>query len=275
MSNKDIIWQYQDAIREIYKSEILQCLRNEDNSTLLSWHNITTRKCRVKYGYNTEQNLNNLLLCSDEIMHFTAQLYLYKPYLNNSLQMALTSQNITTYPDKENLEHKYYYMYSDVICEKLYAFWHNLADLIASFFPNLIDRNEINFDTAINMIPSEYHHLGSYKWLKKFKENQYIEINRKRLEVVHYLSENTYKQDSYIKSDKQRQELILRQMSYGNTLARVLDLKSIKQEFEKADNERNERPDFFKKHIDLSIEGVYQTLLMLDEVDYRLFADIP
>lgn len=257
MARLEIINQYQDTIRDIYDEENLKCLRGDNDSykikdkPILLWHSQVTRKCKITYGFEQFENIDDLLLCSDEIMHFTAQLYLFRPYLNNPLKDAFkTDSGMVVYPNNQNLAAKRYYIYSDIVSEKLYNYWQRIGNLIGAFFPKLINPDRVYFSSAFDIIPKEYHHLDSYKWLKNFRDTTFKQINDKRREVVHYSSSDTDLKYKHI-------------FSRGN-----------QAEIEKWVNERHEIPDFFKMQIELSLEGFYQTMLMLEEIDKVIFKDV-
>jgi len=258
MKRHQSIINYDLAINEVWVEENLKYLRGENDNyeikdkNLLVWHSAVTRRAKIKYNgrFNDFKNIDELLLYSDEIMHFTAQLYLYRPYLNNPLRDQYTIGSITTYPNYHNLEAKRYYMYSDIVLQKIYSYWDRIGDLIAAFFPDLITPERVYFVTAFDIIPTEFHDIQSYKWLKEFRENSFKKLNNKRKEIVHYTSSDT-------------------QLKYDH-----LSVSRNRLEIEAWISERNAIPDYFKTQITLSIEGFYQTLSFLEEVDKRLFSDI-
>lgn len=257
MNRRDIIWHYQDLIKEVYKEENLHCLRGDGDSYLIKgkeillWHSQVTRRCMIKFGqFDQFKNVDDLLLRSDEVMHFTAQLFLYRPFINNPISDAFSTSTMTVYPNNQNLEAKRYYMYADIVSEKLYSYWHRIGDMIAAFFPNLIKPDRVYFATAFDIIPKEFHDLEGYKWLKDFRENAFKQINGKRKEIVHYTSSDT-------------------DLKYKH-----LFTKGSKEEIEKWIEERNQIPDFFRAQLEVSIEGFYQTLSMLQEIDKVVFKDI-
>lgn len=260
MEKQEIFIEYQKAVREIYEEENLLCLRGEkDNYELmgkpiLSWHSQVTRKCKVKYQqFDNFKNIDDLLLRSDEIMHFTAQLYLIRPYINNPLddRHYVSGWERWVYPNNQNLEAKRYYMYGDITFQNLYNYWHRIGNLIAAFFPNLINSDRVYFHTAFDIIPQQYHGLESYKWLKNFRETEYRQLNNKRREIVHYTSSDT-------------------DLKYKHIFS-----KGTKEDIEAWVAERHQIPDYFKKQIQFTLEGFWQTLTMLEEIDKVLFNDIP
>lgn len=258
MNRKDVIWKLQETIIEIYKEEKLQCLHRIENDykikdkTILIWHSDVTRKSKVKWEmqFDYHKNIDDLLLCSDEILYFTANLYLYRPYINSPLLDSHPFVDKTLYPNLQNLEAKRFYMFCDIVSEKVYNYWDRIGDLIASFFPDLIKPERVFFPSIIEKIPKQFHGLESFIWLKSFKENEYKGLNEKRKQVVHYTSSDTAFKHKHL---------------YNSTN---------KEEVEKWVKERDEIPDFYKKHINLSIEGFYQTLTFLEEIGKELFESI-
>ncbi len=257
MNRHTIIQLYQDTIITIYHEENLTCLRGLDNNyqlkdkQFLQWHSEVTRKCRVKYQkFNAFKNIDDLLLYSDEVMYFTAQLYLYRPYINNPLREAFRHQQKIVYPNNQNFEAKRYNIYSDIAMEKLYSYWHRIGDLIASFFPDLIKPERVYFPTAFDIIPETFHNHDSYKWLKEFREITYKKLNGKRKEIVHYTSSDT------------------------DVRYKHLSVATEKEGIEKWIEARNSIPDFFKEQMPISLEGFYQTITLLEIIDKEMFKDI-
>lgn len=256
---KELINEYQLAILDIYKQEDIQCLRGFDNKykiknkQIIMWFFDVTRRCNIKYplNFNYFKNIDDLLLCSDEIMHFTGQLYLYRPFLNNPLIDAIrTVSGKLIFPNLQNLEAKRYYMYSDIAYEKIYNYWDRIGDLIASFFPEQIKLERVFFTTALDKVPKEFQSNDAYKWLLNFKENGYHMLNSKRKDIVHYTSSNTNGKYSHLFNSGNKKDII------------------------KWVEERHSIADKLKEQIRLTIDGFYYTLLFLEAIDNTLFEDI-
>jgi hypothetical protein len=251
MNNQELIQEFQKRLVEIYKQEELKCLRGNNSykikgKELLVWYTEVTHRNNKpgnKSQFNYLKNIDDLLICSDEIMHFTGLLYFYRPYINNPLNEAFVTNEGYIYPNNQNLEAKRYYMYADVTSEKIYNYWDKIGDLIASFFPDLFNSKEILFSTVIKKIPKEYRSLQSFKWLNRFYKSEFSELNSKRIDVVHYNKTDTTDRFSHIFSVTSKKK--------------VADW--VKKRFDLA--------DYYKGHIDFTIEGIYQTLCFLNGIN--------
>jgi hypothetical protein len=123
--------------------------------------------------------------------------------------------------------------------------------MIASFFPDKIDPTRVFFTTALDTIPDQFHSSENYLWLDNFRRTDYMELNEKRKQVVHYTTTETdYKYKHLEKGSKDKEAM------------------------EKIQAEREAIPEFYKKHIDLTLEGMAQTLSLLEEISNTLFTDI-
>lgn len=251
MDNLELINVFQNAIIDIYKRENLQCLRGVVNEGFIKDKELTPWFFDVVNKFHSTRDcikmLEELRSCSDEIMYFTAQLYLYKPFINNPLSEEISLGNDKyLFPNNQNLSAKKYFMYVNVVFEKLYNFWDRIGDLIASFFPELINPKKVFFATAIDIIPKEYHSIEAFVWLKTFKENEYNELNNKRIQVVHYISPNT------------------------EDTANHLFILTDRNETEKWITQRYERTEYFKNQINCTIEGMYNTLTLLEKIENKI-----
>jgi hypothetical protein len=146
MDNYELIWSFQEKIVQIYKQQHLTPLRGENDDykingkEILTWFHDVTNPNALKYNlHNIYFDLqNDLLICSDEMIYFTAHLFLYGPYTNNPLQEGHIFGESEIFPNRQNLEAKRYNMFADIISQKTYNFWDRIGDLIASFFPDRI-----------------------------------------------------------------------------------------------------------------------------------------
>lgn len=246
---------FQNAIADIYEANELSYLRGLhlehklNSRPLLSWYFDVTRlnSLQDNVSFNYEQNIDDLCFCSDELLYFTAHLYLYSPYINNPLNDAIHTQYGTLYPNYQNKLSKRYEMYLDVVGQVAYNYWDRIGDLIASFFPDKINSRNIYFGTALECIPEEYHCSIHYQWLENFKNNEYSEINRKRKDIVHYTTSGTHYKHNYLQN-------------VGN-VDNIINIQ----------NDRLAFPEFYKNHISLSIRGLEKTLLLLEEINKILF----
>lgn len=257
---EELIWQYHRLHQKIYDEHGLTSLSGLNNEyilngkNLLMWHHESTRKCSVKYSnqFNHMKNFDDILFCSEELLYFTASLYLYRPHINNPLKDAFQFSGRIVYPNNQNLYGKRYSMFADVASQCVYNFWDRVGDMIASFFPDKIAPKKIFFPITLDIIPSDFRDSDNYLWLEKFRQTEYKRLNEMRKQIVHYTTSQTeYK---YLHLTK----------GSGN-----------KQEMEKIQFERESLPDYFKSHIVLTLEGFGKTLQLLEEISDALFEDIP
>lgn len=198
MKDEDLIIEIQEKILSIYNKEKIYPLRGKDDSyeidgkSILTWHSEVTRHCWCHNGnhFNFDQNIDDLLYISDELVYFTAHLFLYLPYISTPLKDAYSVNGKTIFPAFYNLERKRYDMYLNVAFEKVYNYWDRIGDLIASFFPQLFKGN-IYFNSTINKLESEFADNEDFQWLLNFCNFEYINFNSERIQIVHYISQNT------------------------------------------------------------------------------------
>ncbi len=198
MNRKELIHELNSEIYEIYEENSLLPLRGLDDSymlngkQLLMWYFDATKHCSSKINehFNYFNNIDDLLFCSDEIIYFTAHLFLYLPYINTPLKDSFELDNKTYYPVYENLAGRRYDMFVGVCFEKVYNYWDRIGDLIASFYPTRFKGN-VYFSKTIKELECEYQGNPNYDWLKNFVDNEFTDFNQQRIDVVHYISKNT------------------------------------------------------------------------------------
>ncbi len=252
MQDPHLIQFIDEKIRTIYHSEQLIPLRGKNDSNelngkpILSWFNEITRHCWCHFPDNFDFNksIDDLLYTSDEIIYFTAHLYLYRPYINTPIKDAYQAGKNIIYPVFENLAGKRYEMYLGVAFEKVYNYWDRIGDLIASFFPNKF-REPIYFIKTIKMLENDYKGNLEYDWLFDFSQNKFKDFNSQRINIVHYYSKNTeYKWEQYghINDYNKSKELNDKRVSY---------------------------PEYFNEMNEMSKVGFEKTLKLLEEINKR------
>jgi hypothetical protein len=251
------IWDFQQAVIDIYKEKELKSLAGPNREfdvngrQIIQWYFNIVRKGRLKFkDFNFHECFDDLIFCSDEVLYFTGLLYLYAPYMNNPINDGYWFVDRMMYPNFQNLEAKRFSMISNSVSEKVYNYWDRIGDLIATYFPDLIDPKRVFFPTAIDIIPTKYHSSDNYKWLKEFRDGEYKRINEKRKEVVHYLTHDT------------------------DFRHRHLESTSNKEEMEKLIKERDGLPDFFKGQIKYTLDGFEKTILLIEEITTEDLKDV-
>lgn len=250
MTDISFIEEFQKKIVLIYKNEKLIPLRGENDSyrindrPILIWHGDVTRHCWCHFNahFNFQQNIDELLFSSDEIVYFTAHLYFYRPYISTPLKDAYSTGKELIYPAFYNLPRKRYDMYLGIVFEKIYNYWDRIGDLIAAFFPNLFKGN-IYFNSTIKGLKDKYEGNEDFDWLLNFVNNEYTKFNTQRIEIVHYISNNT--------STKWQQ---LKQVGNYNE-SKIMTEKVLNF------------PDYFKDMNELAKTGFIKTMQFLEEVN--------
>lgn len=253
MEELNFLEEFNRKIISIYQREQLYPLRGKENSYLLPngnkilvWHNEVTRHRNCHYSpdyYNYNSNIEDLLFIGDELIYFTAHLYLYRPYINTPMKDAyITPNGNWFYPIFQNGPGKRYEMYVNVCYEKVYNYWDRIGDLIASFFPTQFKGN-IYFSKVLHVLKSKYAGNKDFDWLLNFSETEYKNYNESRIKTVHKIGVNT--------------ENHWKQMGHVTDEQKSIDLT----------NEILNYADDFKKMNYLCIEGFQRTLSFLEHVN--------
>jgi hypothetical protein len=251
------IWNHQKAIVEIYKEKDLSSLAGIDYTfkvngrQVLKWFFEVVRKGQIKYSNkNFHALFDDIIVCSDEILFFTAQLYLYAPYMNDPFKDAYDLAGKMIYPNFQNLEAKRFSMFASITSEKIYNYWDRIGDLIEIYFPGRLSEKQVYFPAVIDCVDKAFHQSENYKWLKEFKETDYKQLNEIRRRVVHYLTHETEFKRKHLDSVDSEQA--------------VLELV----------DERNSLPDQYRGHIKTTIEGFDRAVLLIEEVTSATLSDI-
>lgn len=129
-----------------------------------------------------------------------------------------------------------YGMYASICFEKLYNFWDRIGDKIANEFPcRFPDPRTIMFANVIENLKTDFQTDINIKWLIDFKNGDFKDFNDKRKIVVHYQQIETKYKESILDNSG--------------------DINKIKEIF----GEKSGLPEFFKKHIELTNEGIIKT----------------
>jgi len=242
-----VILDFQSEIMKIYEEHGLACFKGLNREyeikgkQAVAWYNETTHKGSLAYreNFNFFKNFDDLTFCSDEIMYFLANMYLYRPFLNNPIKDSYFHGGKIVYPNFQNLAALRYSMFANIMCEKIYNFWDRIGDLLNAYFPKLFAPNQVYFGKVIDNIPSDFHN-DNYSWLKDFKNNQFSEVNKMRRDAVHYFTEDTEFKHEHIWafSDKVKVEELVAK--------------------------RHGLADYFKMHMQLTFDGFEHTMNLID-----------
>ena len=197
------------------------------------------------------QGFDDLVFCSDEALYFTAHLYLYRPYINSPIKDRFWHVNRWVYPNHQNLAAKRYAIFANTICEKVYNYWDRVGDILAAYFPDLIEPSRVYFPTIIDKIPSSFHECLGFAWLKNFREIEYRELNSLRKKVVHYNSVDTALKHEHLKDSS--------------------DLEAIEEWVAK----RHGLADYYKQQLSYMLDGFVNMLILIEDITAIKLSHIP
>lgn len=187
--------------------------------------------------------------CNDDLKLFLANLYLFKPYINNPTH---NKKIISSVPDfyyfsyNQNFSDWNYSSFVSCCFEKLYNYWDRIGDII-SLYLNLFsekDERKVTFVAVIDNLDRKgiYSNDENFKFLKSFKDNQFKDFNKTRKEVVHYNQfETTYRYDYIFK--------------HQNDEEKIMEIWKWKKNM----------PEYFKKHLELSLLGYKHCIKFVKE----------
>lgn len=248
MNQLNLLDNLQATIIDIYNENDLECLRGLRNryeffgKQILVWYSDATRKVSINNTkFDRNGIMDDLLFISDEIIYFTAHLYLYAPYLNDPIKESYPFAGRRIYPNYENFAAKRFYMYADVVLQKIFNYWDRIGHIIAAFYPKEFKKKNIHFTSSIDVIEPQIQLSESYKWLKKFRENDFRTLNRKRKNVVHKSTTSSTAKYDHLK------------------------ITSNKKAIELWMNERNDFPNYCKNQIEKTLIG-FKHVLELAEI---------
>jgi hypothetical protein len=177
-------------------------------------------------------------------------MYLYRPYLNNPVKDAFYSGDSMIFPNYQPLEATRYSMFSNVVVEKLYNYWDRIGDLIAEYFHTLIKSEKVYFPRALDIIPLAYQKYENFRWLKDFKEAEYKNLNHKRKQIVHYVTEDTQFKFKHLNSSGEKEEM------------------------QKLFDDRFALADTFNIQLELTFTGFEKTLFLIEKITEEKLSDI-
>lgn len=253
-TKKEAIQTYYQAIQVVYDEQELRCIRGLNNENeingrnVLMWHHEAVHPFQQRNkDFNFLKNEFDIKLVSDEILYFTANTFLYLPFINDPIQdrYRMTGGDYI-YPNDQNIFSKRYDMYVDVSFEKIYNFWDRIGDLIAACLAPNLEERKVYFSTAIDNVPEILNEDENFKWLSAYRNTQYRSLNDKRRNVVHYFSTGTNFQHEHIFS--------------------ASDLEKLK----KIVDDRKSIPNFLKSNIEDTIEGYIKTLELLKNAQEKV-----
>ncbi|RSK50120.1 Cthe_2314 family HEPN domain-containing protein [Hymenobacter rigui] len=257
MEDLELIRTWHRRIQAIYAQEFLTSIRGIDDEQRYQHNNVNlyeryyqvtsqSRNKREGDSFNREYIIDDLTYLSDQVLYFTAEVYLYAPYINNPLEHGIQPPGYSRvlYPNYQNLPAKRFDMSAETAFEKLYGYWNRLANLINYFLPTPIAEKKVSFSVVVDALEQQtsYQDNEGLKWLVAFKKNEYKKFLDKRNPVVHHLTTATAFRFNHLNArDKETLELLMQK--------------------------RFSTPNFLKQNLQLSIESFVHTLNLLEEIN--------
>lgn len=181
------------------------------------------------------KNVWDLVNCNNDLKLFTAHLFYYRPLINNPIGEAslLNGEFLSTY-----FQTGADWLYSSFVSccyEKLYNYWDRIGDALAFYLNVDIKEEQVSFSKVIDILTdhSSIKEEEQFKWLLNFKNNDFLEFNKHRKDIVHYYQfETTYRFEHAICSGD-------------------------RAEIEKLWEWKKLMPEYFRLHLKSSCEGYY------------------
>lgn len=242
----EIIKSYEKGVIEIYKKEDLVALRDNkyiyNGVDLHEIFNIANNSTLTIPNFNKIKNFWDIINCNSDLRHFTALLFLYRPFINNPNHEKVNTDDFSYYGYFQNLPDRRFSQFASICFEKLYNYCDRIGDLLAHYYPSKFpDSKKIYFPNVVDILKNDLE-LKNEKYFKdilSYREVAYQEINNHRKEIVHYYQfETNYRFDFTLNSTND-------------------------EEIRKLWEFKNGLPEYFSKHLKLSNELYINTLELL------------
>ncbi|MGC4020957.1 MAG: Cthe_2314 family HEPN domain-containing protein [Cyclobacteriaceae bacterium] len=244
MTSKEILDLIRDQILEVYSSQNMTCLSdNQYNYNGVNIMAVPNSQLTIE-NWNSYKNLRDIVNCNQDLMYFAANLFLYRPYINNPLKEVDTqTMKFPVFHYHQNIYDHRYCTYVSNCFEKAYNYWDRIGDLLYSFYPSIIPNiRSVDFSRVIDKIYEIGERDADFIWLHNFKQNEYSILNGYRKDVVHYYQYETSYHFEHI-SNSTKPDVIT-----------------------KIWKEKSELPEYFKAQLEISCEGCLRTYAYLNKV---------
>lgn len=235
---------HHEQMQHVYKEFELCCLSDNE----YSYKGVNTfgvPESGFKHElWNSYKNLRDLINCNQDLMYFTGNLFLYRPYINNPLkEVQIEFNNVPVAHYHQNWYDHRYCSFASCCFEKAYNFWDRIGDLFYSFYPMLIQNiRVVDFARIIDAVADLGENDEDFVWLLNFKRNEYAILNKFRRDVVHYYQYETTYHDEHV-----------RNCTKLDVIAQLWKQKS-------------QLPEYFKSQLTLSCDGTLHAYAYLERV---------
>lgn len=246
---KDNIEKYERGLINLYKKEGLVALNDEDlykGRNVFALFKMYSDSNSSHLSFCSIKNQMDIIDCNTNLRHFIGLLFYYRPYINNPLNEKFeTNEGLVIYPYNQNLFDKRYCEFVTICYEKLYNFCDRIGDMLAfhtaTLFPN---EDQIYFSKVVKVLrqKSEYIDNIYLSRIIQYFDNEYVNMNKKRIEFVHY-----YQFDTSFRLNSAKQA-------------------TNKDETENLWIQKRDIPIYFKRQLDLSSELLIDALEFINKM---------
>lgn len=157
MEESTIIDSYEKEVIEIYKTEKLVSLRDNDyNYNGVNIHEILRikKKSDLKIpNFNSMKNLWDIINCNSDLRHFTSLLFYYRPFINIPKNEKIITGDSSFYSYFQNLHDRRFSQFASICFEKLYNYCDRIGDSIAYSYPSKFQKTKrIYFTSVIDIL---------------------------------------------------------------------------------------------------------------------------
>lgn len=201
---KHLLKEFNEEIQVAIRETALQSLEDEkyliDGKNAISFFiEIIRADKKRRINFHDFDTYNDISYCLLDVRYFLGQLLLYRPHIADLTSSPVDINGRTVYTYFKNFFDTRYFTLCSVLFSLLYNYWDRIGDLLALYFPHANSKN-IYFGTVIKNIPSAHKLSSNYLWLKDFQSNHYKDLNKKRIDVVHYMNISTRSFQEYQKN---------------------------------------------------------------------------
>lgn len=184
--------------------------------------------------FNWYEFFTEIEFLSKDLKYYTALLFLLRPSIN------IPSREGKTY--YQTVEDKRYMSYASILFQIVYNNWDRLGDFLFCFFETGLKKRDVYFSRVINSIPQNYISSNNYQNLKVIYDKYLRSLFIDRKEIVHYVQVSA--------------KMYSGTFIYHHNNQKLLELEKEKEGY----------PEFFKKHLELSLKGFEYSVKLVKEL---------
>lgn len=265
---KKIIDAYNQLIYEIYDREQISCLSDNNyvykgvnvlglsNPAIVKMVKVGLYDClseitdKLKRPRFSEVHAENeIMTATADIKYRLGTMYLYFPYIVKLHQSYYYLKGERQYYYEQSRDDARFNREIPIAFESLYKYWQRLSDYLLSFFPKALAacKGVSYFHTPLDYILSNHADLlgsDNLQWLISFKDNNYLEFNKRRKFFVHTAGYDNEFFQNFLKANNKEDKVIEMDQERANILA------------------------FLKENLDNCLEGYLKMMAFLNELEF-------